>query len=79
MKQILKKVLSMLVAVCLVVAVANIPAYAGATAISTTKTTDAVLSKTYTTPAAAVKTTTAKTTTTKTTAKKIRKEFYPCG
>ena len=72
MKRMLKKVLSMLITICLVVGVANIPAYAGATAISATKTTDAVLSKTYTTPATAVKKTTAtKTTTiTKTTAKK---------
>ena len=71
LEKMLKKVVSMLVAVCLMVAVANIPAYAGVTAVSATKTTDAVLSKTYTTPAAAVKATTAKkTTTTKATAKK---------
>ena len=70
-KKYFKKVVSILITACLVIGIANIPVYAKATAISTTKTTDAVLSKTYTTPAAAVKKATAtKTTTTKTTAKK---------
>ena len=77
--KMLKKLISILIASCLMISIANIPAYAGATAISSTKTTDAVLSKTYTTPAQAAKkvtvtktTTTKKTTTTtkKTTAKK---------
>ena len=55
MKKILKKVISLLIVTCLMTGIANIPAYAKVTAISTIKTTDAVLTKTYYTPAQALK------------------------
>ena len=51
--EVIKKAVSTLITVCLVVGVANIPAYAGVTAISATKTTNEILSKAYTTPAQA--------------------------
>jgi len=80
MKLLIKKAVSMSVAVCLVVAIANIPVYAKVNAISATKTTDAILSKTYVTPSQTVKEakssvkSTAKPAATKTTAKKATKK-----
>ena len=50
-KNYFKQAISLLITVCLIVGIANIPAYAGATAISATKTTDAILSEPYYTPA----------------------------
>ena len=55
MKKMLKKVVSMLVVACLMMTIANIPAYAKVSTISTVKTTDAVLSKAYVTPSQAAK------------------------
>ena len=75
-----RKAVSMIVAVCLMVGIANIPVYARVSAISTAKTTDAVLSKTYVTPLQAAKkaTATAKPATTKkTTAKKTTSTKKP--
>jgi len=51
MKTMLKKVISMLIAVCLMIGIANIPAYAAVSATAPIKTTEAVLSKPYSTPA----------------------------
>ena len=81
-KRIIKKAVSMIVAVCLMIGIANIPVYAGASAISAVKTTDAVLSKEYVTPSQAVKkavkssakATTKPTATKKATAKKAVKK-----
>ena len=77
MKTMLKKVISMLIAVCLMVGVANIPVYAAVSATAPIKTTETVLSKPYSTPAQLAKQVSAttvvnaaKTTSTKTTKSK---------
>ncbi|WP_413853080.1 hypothetical protein [Candidatus Ruminimicrobium bovinum] len=54
-QKMFRKAVSMIVAVCLMVGISNIPVYAGAVAISPTKTTDAVLSQPYYTPSQIVK------------------------
>jgi len=72
MKVIIKKVISMLITTCLVITIANIPLYAKATTISTVKTTNAVLSKTYVTVKESAKSSTKKTTK-PTAAKKAKK------
>ncbi|WP_413852701.1 hypothetical protein [Candidatus Ruminimicrobium bovinum] len=74
MKKMLKKVISMLIVICLMMGIANIPVYAGANTVSAAKTTDAVLSKTYVTPAQALKKTVKSSAkaTAKATAKKVK-------
>ena len=83
MKKMLKKVISMLIVICLMIGIANIPVYAKVNSISATKTTtDAVLSKTYVTPSQAAKKATATTkpaSTKKTTAKKATSTKKPAA
>jgi len=70
----MKKILSLLITINLIVGIANIPVYAGASAISATKTTDAVLLQPYYTPAQLAKQVVAKpkATATKTTKAKAK-------
>ena len=87
----MKKILSLLITISLMTGITNIPVYAGGTAISAGKTTDAVLSQTYYTPAqlakqviAKPKATVAKTTKAKATKKvslmtKIKKQYGANG
>ena len=71
-KEMIKKTVSILVAVCLMIGVANIPVYAGINAPSSVETTQEVL-RPYSTPAQAAKkvTSTKKTAATKATTKKV--------
>jgi len=69
-----KKAVSMMVAVGLIAGIANIPAYAAVSAISATKTTDAVLSQPYYTPAQLAKQVSAKTTAN--TTKKSKTKYF---
>ena len=80
-QKMFRKAVSMIIAVCLMVGIANIPVYAGISATVPVKTTNAVLGKTYYTPAQAVKkaTATKKPTAKKTTAKKATATKKPAA
>jgi len=85
----IKKILALFVTICFVLSITNLPVYAGTNTILTSKTTDAVLAQSYTTPLQASKQTTKKTVSTKNTTKpkattsslttKIIKEYTKTG